>query len=318
MAPVEEALVATLFDQSGEVADQILHHNVLTKVLDEKGNVRRFSGGYEIRKPVLYNDTAVGGFYAGMTAFNLDAVDDMTAFRFPIRQCYEPMVISGRDKRANKSEEQLLDHVENKMKATLSRLKNTVSTSLRGDGTGDGGIGFDGVMKAVSSSPSTGTYGQISRVDYSYARNLKVTATLTAANIQSNLTDAIMQITRGDEGPDLGLCDRTSWKYLHDSMTAIQRITKSDNKAIAGFKALNYDGVDFVFDGGYGSSVLTSNTVRLLNTNYITFDIEREADFKPLTPKMDRPIDQDGFFTVIIVEGNLCFSAPALQALVAA
>jgi hypothetical protein len=42
----------------------------------------------------------------------------------------------------------------------------------------------------------------------------------------------------------------------------------------------------------------------------------RGADFKPLQPQMDRPIDQDAFFTVIIVEGNLCCAAPALQAVI--
>jgi hypothetical protein len=42
----------------------------------------------------------------------------------------------------------------------------------------------------------------------------------------------------------------------------------------------------------------------------------RGADFKPLAPEMNRPVDQDAFFTVIIVEGNLCCSAPALQAVI--
>lgn len=316
MANLEEAIVATLFDQSDQIADEVLHHNPLLLSLDQQGLIRKFSGGYELRKPVLYNDTAQGGFYSGFSSFNLDAIDDFTAFRFAIKQCYEPVAIDGRSRRANRDQAQLLDLAEQKMKASISRLKNTVSTSLRGDGTGSGGLEFDGIKKAVSTSPSSGTYGQIDRTSNSFARNLAINVTLSASNVQEQITDAISQITRGNETPDLGIMDRTAWKYLHSSLTAIQRIQLPTKKADAGFRVLSYDGVDFVFDGGFGSSVLETNSCRLLNTKYWSFDMVRGADFKPLAPEMARPVDQDAFFTVIIVEGNLCCSAPALQAVI--
>jgi hypothetical protein len=316
MANLEEAVVATLFDQSDSIADEVLHHNPLLAALDDEGLIRKFSGGYELRKPVMYNDSAVGGFYSGYSSFNLDAIDDVTAFRFAIKQVYEPLAISGRERRANRDEAQLLDLVEMKMKAAISRLKNTVSTSLRGDGTGSAGLEFDGVKKAISTSPSSGTYGSIDRVSNSFARNLAINVTLSASNVQEQITDAISQVTRGDEQPTLGLMDRTAWKHLHSSLTAIQRIQLPSKKAVAGFRTLEYDGCSFVFDGGFGSAVLETNSCRLFNTKYWTFDMVRGADFKPLAPEMARPVDQDAFFTVIIVEGNLCCAAPALQAVI--
>lgn len=316
MPNLDEAVVATLFDQSDAIADEVMHHNPVLVALDDQGLIRKFSGGYELRKPVMYNDVAVGGFYAGLSSFNLDAIDDATAFRFAIKQAYEPVAISGRDRRANRDEAQLLDLVEMKIKAAVSRLKNTVSTSLRGDGTGSSGLEFDGLKKAVSTSPSSGTYGTIDRSTNTFARNLAINVTLTAANVQEQITDAISQVTRGDEMPDLGIMDRTAWKFLHSSLTAIQRIQLPSKKAVAGFRALEYDGCSFVFDGGFNSSVLETNSCRLLNTKYWSFDLVRGADFKPLAPEMARPVDQDASFTVIIVEGNLCCAAPALQAVI--
>lgn len=316
MANIEEAIVSTLYDQSEEIADAVLHHNVLLKALDDQGLIRRFTGGYELRKPVMYNDTAQGGFYSGYSSFNLDAVEDITAFRFAIKQCYEPVSLDGRNRRANVGKAQLIDLAEQKIQASISRLKNTVSTSLRGDGTGSQGLEFDGIKKAVSTSPSNGTYGLIDRGSNSFARNLAVQATLSASNVQEQITDVISQLTRGSEAPDLGLMDRTAWKYLHSSLTAIQRIQLPSKKAVAGFRSLSYDGCDFVFDGGYQSSVLETNSCRLLNTKYWSFDMVSGADFKPLAPQMARPVDQDAYFTVIIVEGNLCCSAPALQGVI--
>lgn len=316
MANLEEAVVATLFDQSDAIADEVLHHNPLLSTLDEQGLIRKISGGYELRKPIMYNDAAVGGFYQGYDSFDLSAIDDLTAFRFAIKQVYEPVAMNGRERRANRDEAQLLDLAEAKMKAAIARLKNTVSTSLRGDGTAFGGLEFDGVKKAVSTSPSSGTYGGIDRTANSWARNYATNVTLSASNVQETITDVISRLTRGDEAPDLGLMDRTAWKYLHSSLTAIQRIQLPTKKAVAGFRVLSYDGCDFVFDGGFGSSVLESNSCRLLNTKYWTFDMVRGADFKPLAPTMDRPVDQDAFFTVILVEGNLCCAAPALQGVI--
>jgi hypothetical protein len=316
MANLEEAVVATLFDQSDAIADEVLHHNPLLAALQDQGLVRRFSSGYELRKPIMYNDAAVGGFYSGFSSFNLDAIDDFTAFKFAIKQAYEPVAISGRDRRANRDDAQLLDLVETKILAAITRLKNTVGTSIRGDGTGSGGLEFDGIKKAVSTSPSSGTYGGIDRSANVFARNYAKNVTLTALNVQEEVTDAISRVTRGDEMPDLGLMERTAWKFLHNSLTAIQRIQAPTKKAVAGFRALEYDGCSFVFDGGYGSAVLESNSCRLLNTKYWTMDMVRGADFKPLAPDMARPVDQDAFFTVIIVEGNLCCSAPALQAVI--
>jgi hypothetical protein len=317
MPNLEEAVVATLFDQSDEIADLIANHNPVLMALDKKGSIRRFSGGYEIRKPVLHGATAVGGFYTGFEAFDLDANVDFTAFQFAIKQVYEPVAISGREKRANRDEEQLLDLVETKIKAAVSRLKNTVSTSIRGDGTAFGGREFDGLKKAISTSPTSGTYGGITRTSNSFSQNVAVTVSggFTAANIQGELTDGISRITRDSDSPDLGLMDRATWKLLHQSLTAIQRITDEPKTGKAGFRSLVYDNCDFYFDGGYGAStVLGSGTCRLLNTDFWTFDLVRGADFKPLEPKMDRPTDQDAFFSVIIAEGNLCCSAPALQA----
>lgn len=318
MATLGESVVATLFDQSKNIADEILEHHPLASALKAKGLIRRFSGGYEIRKPVMYNATAVGGFYSHFDSFDLDQVNDFDAFQFDIKQLYEPMSISGRDRRANRDKEQLLDHVETKMKASIARLKNAYADSLRGDGTGSGGREFDGVQAMVSTSPTAGTYGKITRSGNSWAQNETYSASdsFSASSIQGDITAAMIEVTRGSEMPDLALCTATPWKNLHSSLTAIQRISNVADKGKGGFRSLVFNGADFVFDGGYGGAVIGSDSIRLLNTDYISFDMVRGADFKPLEGGLDRPVDQDAFFTVIVLEGNLCCSAPALQTVI--
>jgi hypothetical protein len=318
MANLDEQIVTTLFSQKDKTADTIMKHQPLLNLLQEQGRYKKRSLGYEIRKPARYNDTALGGFYTGYESFNLDSTIDMTAFRFPIKQVYEPFAISGREKRANRDQEQLLDVVDEKMEATLSRLKNTVSTSVLGDGTGFGSREFDGIKKMISTTPTSGTYAQVDRSvsANSWARNQVSNVTVTASNIQATITAAILPITRGSDWPDCGLMGSAAWKALHSSLTAIQRINDTTGKGKGGYKELYFDGVKFWYDGGFGTETLTNTSIYLMNSEYITFEIDSQADFIPLSPKMDRPTDQDAFFTVIIAEGNLCCSAPALQSVI--
>lgn len=319
MANLDEQIVTTLFSQKGKTADAIMKHHPFLNLLKENGRYKTRSLGYEIRKAIRYNQTATGGFYSGYDSFSLDSTIDLTAFRFAVKQVYEPFALSGREKRANRDEEQLLDVVDEKMEATLSRLKNTVSTSIKGDGTAHGGREFDGIKKAVSITPTTGTYAQIDRsvtANQDFASNEVNNVTLTAANIQEEITEAMLPITRGSDWPGCALAGPTAWKLLHKSLTAIQRINDSSKTGKGGFKELYFNGCKFWYDGGFGGSTIGSNYIYLLNDEYWTFEVDSQADFVPLAPKMDRPVDQDAFFTVIIAEGNLCCSAPCLQSVI--
>lgn len=314
MPTLDDTIVATLWDQAPETADVVLHHNPLLRKLKEDGNFREFTGGYELRKPVMYNDAVQGAFYTGYESFDLSAINDLDAFVFPIRQVYEPFAISGREKRANASEEQLIDIVETKFKACKSRLMNNVSDSVLGDGTRYGGREFIGITAAISTTPTVGSYGGITRSTNTYAQNVAVSSGgLTSGNIQQFITTTMMQITRGQDAPNLAIATRTNWQLLHGTLTAIQRINDKSDTGRAGYKSIFFNGCEFVFDGGFGGSVLTSG-IRFMNTNYWSFDVERQSAFKPIDAKPVRPVDQDAFFSVIMVEGNLCNSAPGLSA----
>jgi hypothetical protein len=170
----------------------------------------------------------------------------------------------------------------------------------------------------ISTTPTSGTYGQVDRsvASNAWARNQIVNVTLSAANVQSTITDAILPISRGSDSADCALAGATAWKFLHGSMTAIQRINDTDKTGRAGFKELFFNGLKFWYDGGFGGTTILANSVYIMNSEFLTFEIDSQADFVPLAPKMDRPIDQDAFFTVIMVEGNLCCSAPALQSVI--
>lgn len=320
---LQEKVVASLFDQSEDIADSITHSQPLMRALEESDRIIYHQGAEKYRKPVMYNQTASGGFYTGLGNFNILQKQDFTAFEFEIRQAYEPYVVSGREVRANKgSKHRLLDLLKTKAEVTKGNLKNTLHTSIMGDGTSYGGIGFDGIQLAVAASPSSGTYGGITRSGNTYTQNVvhTVSGGLTASNVQAELTAAMIKVARDSRFPNIAIAGATAWKHLHSSLTAIQRINDEGDKGQAGMRYLVYDGIKYYFDGGFGNNSGTAsfgaNHVRILNTEYVSLDVETSTWCKPLDGADQRPVDQDGVFVVMIAEGNLCVSAPQLQVLV--
>lgn len=312
---ISQTVATTLFHQSDEIADAVLENNALMKRLKDKGRVKKHSGGYELRKPVLYNATGNGKWFSGLETLNTSISDDVTTYQYDYKQRAEVVGISGRDKRANKgSKTQLIDLIDMKIEVAVSRLKNAISTSIHSDGTGSSSKEFDGIQKHISTTPSSNSIGGISRSTYTWARNVArgSTVALDASTIQSELAALIVQLCRGADKPDLGVTDNTGWAYLHDSFTAIQRISDAKTKGMAGFQSLNYMGIDFVLDGGYGDQA-AENEFRVLNTDYIDLDFHEDGYFKPVSPDKRAPVNQDAEFTILLAEGNLCFSLHPLQ-----
>lgn len=310
---ISQTIATTLFLQSDDTADVILKNNALLAKLKEKGRIKKHSGGYELRKPVMYNQTGNGKWFAGLESLDTTISDDATAYVYEVRQRAEVIGISGREKRANKGNKtQLIDLIDLKIEAGVSRLKNAISESIHGDGTGSSGKEFDGIQKHLSTSPSSGTIGGIDRSTYTWARNVASSAALTSANIQSELASLIVQLTRGGDSPDLAVTDNTGWVKLHDSFTAIQRVQDAKSKGMVGFRTLNFMGIDFVLDGGYGD-LAADDEFRVFTTDYFTLDMHEDGYFKPINPDKRAPVNQDAEYTILLAEGNLCCSAHPFQ-----
>jgi hypothetical protein len=312
---ISQTFATTLFHQSDDIADVVFKNNALLAKLKKKGRIKKHSGGYELRKPVMYNQTGNGKWYSGLETLSTNITDDLTAYVYEYKQRAESIGVTGREKRANKGNKyQLIDLMDMKMEVGISRLKNAIAESIHGDGTGSSGKEFDGIQKHISTTPSTGVIGGIDRSSYSWARNVArgTTAALTSATIQSELAALIVQLVRGGDSPDLAVADNTAWTKLHDSFTAIQRIQNASEKGMAGFRSLNYMGVDCVLDGGYGD-LAADDEVRVMTTDYWSLDFHEDGYFKPISPEDRSPVNQDAEFTILLAEGNLCCSAHPFQ-----
>lgn len=323
---LNDIVSTTIEARSKVLADNVSRNNALLFKLKERGNVKPISGGYQINEAIMFNDTASqnAGSYSGYDAINITPNSPITSATFDLKQYAAAVSMSGLEGLQNSGAEQMIDLLEGRIKVAEAQLMNQISAGIYSDGTGNGGKDITGLAAAVSTSPTSGTYGGINRATWTFWRNVAFDATTdggaaaTSSNIQSYMNRVAVQLVRGTDRPDIIVADNNYYRLYLESLQAIQRITSEDS-AGAGFTSLKYFGAGFncdVFlDGGIGGSIST-NRMYFLNTKYLYLRPHRDRNFTAIGD--DRmSVNQDAFVRLMGWAGNLTCSGAQFQGILA-
>lgn len=334
---ITDIIATTIQSRSGELADNVTNNNALLKRLKSKGNVRPFSGGNVILEEIMYNDstTANVNSYSGYETINIAPNSPISAAQFSIAQYAAAVTMSGLEMLQNSGKEAIIDLLEGRIKVAEGQLMNRISNDLYLDGTGNSGKNLTGLAAAVADSPSSGTYGGISRSSYSFWRNKSYSgvtnggAAVSAANIVQYMTALAIQLVRGTDRADLIVSDNTYFQYYVNALQGIQRVT-SESEGGFGFSSLKFYGggqsADVVLDGGLYSggdgvnaswSGASSAHMYFLNTNYIFFRPHKDRNFVPIGGER-QAVNQDAIVKLMGWAGNMTSSGPQFNGVLVA
>ena len=326
-ANLSDIVSTTIQSRSGVLADSVSKNNALLYKLRERGNVKPFSGGNVILQELMYNDanTLNAASYSGYDVIDITPNSPISAASFDLKQYAAAVTISGLETLMNAGKEQIIDLLEGRISVAEAQLLNQISAGVYSDGTGNGGKDITGLQAAISTSPSSGTYGGIPRATWTFWRNIAFSSATdggsaaTAANIQSYMNRVAVQLVRGVDRPDMVVADNNYYRYFLESMQAIQRV-QSEDSAAAGFTSLKYMGAglncDVYLDGGIGGSI-PANTMYFINSKYIFFRPHRDRNFVPIGGDR-QSVNQDAIVRLIGWAGNLCTSGAQFQGVLAA
>jgi hypothetical protein len=314
---ITDIIATTIQSRSGELADNLTQNNAILQRLQQKGNVRPFSGGNVILEEIMYDDSTTNNAnsYSGYEVLNIAPDSPISAAQFKIAQYADSVTMSGLEMLQNSSKEAIIDLLDGRMQVSEARLLNRISGDLYLDGTGNGGKNLDGLGAAVAVSPSSGTYGGINRATWSFWRN-QITTGATSSTILAKMTEAAIKQIRGTDKADLIVAGNTMYQYYVGALQSIQRIAAEESGA-AGFASLKFYGggtsADVVLGGGYGSQE-TATYMYMLNTNYIFLRPHKERNFVPIGGER-QAINQDAIVKLYGWAGNLTASNSFLQGL---
>jgi hypothetical protein len=314
---VSDIIATTIQSRSGELADNVTNNNPLLLKLKSKGNVRPFSGGNVILEEIMYNDTSTNNTnsYSGFETLNISPNSPISAAQFSIAQYASAVTISGLEMLQNSGKEAIIDLLEGRIKVAEAQLANRINLDLYGNGTGNGGKNLTGLAAAVADSPASGTYGGINRATWSFWQNQAFSgvtnggAAVSAANIQSYMTQLAIKLVRGTDKADLIVADNNYYNLYVNSLQAIQRVTDPE-MAGSGFASLKFYGggtsADVVLGGGIGNQE-PANHMYFLNTDYIFFRPHKDRNFVPIGGER-QSVNQDAIVKLIGWAGNLTSS----------
>jgi len=299
---VSDIIATTIESRTRKIADNVTKNNALLMRLSQKGKQRTFSGGRLIYEELSFAENGNAGWYNGYDLLPVAAQDVLSAAQFDIKQAACPVVVSGLEMLQNAGPEQMIDLIGARIDVAESTMRNLVCGGLYSDGTGSGGKEITGLNAAVPLDPTTGTYGGIDRVTWTFWRSKLVNVTSTAT-IQANFNALWAQLVRGADRPDLIPVDNVVWQAYVASLQAQQRFNSPEVGQL-GFPSIKYMDADVVLDGGIGG-FCPAGTGFMLNTDYIRFRPHSARQFVPLSPNKRYSINQDAEVQIMAWAGNL-------------
>lgn len=324
---LSDIVTTTIQNRSGKLADNTLKQNALLSWLNKRGNVKTFSGGNVIMQELMYNDptTQNAGSYSGYDVIDITPNSPLSSAQYDIKQYAAAVTISGLEQLQNAGKQQIIDILEGRVMVAEKQLMNQISSGIYSDGTGNGGKNITGLAAAISTTPTSGTYGGINRATWTFWRNVAFSsvtdggAAASSANIQSYMNRVLLQTIRGADAPDVAVADNNYYRFFLESMQAIQRVT-DDTEATSGFSGLSYMGAGkkmTVFcDGGIGGSIPT-NRMYFINSDYMFFRPHSERNMVPIGGER-QSVNQDAVVKLIGWAGNLTTSGAQFQAVLGA
>lgn len=255
---------------------------------------------------------------SGYEVLNVSPSDVISAAEFDWKQASVAVTISGLEQAQNSGPDALLDLLESRIEVAEKTMANNLSSDMYSDGTASSGKQVGGLQLLVADTPTSGTVGGINRQTYSFWRNQTFSATTSggsaasAANIQRYMNTMYLRTKRGMDQADLIVMDTNYYSFFWSSLQSIQRVASSE-MADAGFKSLQYAGIDVVADGGIGGGC-PANHAYFLNTDYIFWQPHRDRNMVPLDTV--RSLNQDASVQLIVWMGNMTMSNAELQGVI--
>jgi hypothetical protein len=308
---VTDIVATTIQNRSKQIADNVTKNNALSMKLNQRGNVKTFSGGNTIMQELSFAQNGNGGWYSGYDLLPVAAQDVISAAEYAIKQLACPIIMSGLEQLQNAGREQMIDLLEGRINVAESTMANLLSGGLYADGTGSGGKELVGLNAAVPTNPLTGTYGGIDRATWAFWQSQTDTAAYTAANIAAGMNALWVKLVRGADRPDLIVFDNALWTLYLASLQAQQRFTQAETGKL-GFPTIKYMDADVVLDGGIGG-YCPAKTGFFLNTKYIFLRPHSARNMTSLSPNRRYAVNQDAEVQILAWAGNLTSNGSQFQ-----
>ncbi len=295
-------LATTLKNYRKTLTDNIHRSNAVWLLMKENGSMRTEDGGERIVEPLMYGKNSTAGSYSGYDTLDTTPQTGIDAAEFNWKQYSVSISISGEEQRKNAGSSRVVNLLEAKIQQAELSLKESLTTGLFSDGTGNGSKNLTGLEAMVLGS---GTYGGINSAAPNTWWQAGVESTSEALGLPKMRTGYNTASVGGNDAPDLIVTTQTLFESYETLFTTTGsntnwRTETSGSKKVAdgGFQTLQFKGVPIVWD-----EQCPSGTMYFLNTKHMKLVTHKDANFA--TTENVKPDNQDAHVQQVLFMGNL-------------
>lgn len=270
----------------GTPREQAYLRNAALAQIERTNKVRVDRGGY-MHVNVSFLDDPLGGEYDGATPVSTAGTDDVTTAQFRRAFYAEPIKILHTEEVDAGGERALFDLAAHKMRQAKKRLENKIAAHLWSTSSVTNGI--QGIPLAISTTPTTGTFG-LDRSVYTDWRNK---ATGSFGSFGSNLgkldTMSLDVTAAGADDWDWIVTDKATFLlFKEEARTYLQinagaPVTASGKRlAEFGFSVVEYEGKPVIWDRNCPSGYLYFMNNDAIKLAVIPGEEFAMTDFVPL------------------------------------
>jgi len=306
-----DALVtSTLSADNGKLYDNIVKGLPTLTYFREAGRIEKIDGGDRIKKSLMYakNDTVKAKTDYGV--LDTTPQEGITSAFYDWREIAGTLVISRAERRKNSGKHQVFNLLMAKEEQLALSFKEEVIRQILGAGgtNSDGASEIDGLRAAIADTPTSGTYGGITRNTTTGAwwqNQYKGSMGSFVTNGLTYLREVYRECSQGNVGgsPDMILCDPVLYDsfeaehVLHLQFAATGKTNeKMFNLGIDNFK---YKRATVMYE----EQMLAGGRIYLINTDFLSLCVDKDSDFKML-PAVT-PSNQTATVAPLILMANL-------------
>lgn len=294
-----ELVTSTLRNFSKEISDSVTEHNAALTWLSKSDSVEEYDGGTSIDENISFDANPNGGAFSGYETLSMEGADVHTYASYDPKEYYKSVMISGREEGMNSGKSRIFNLWKAKLDNAMASMANDLSVDLVGDGTGNSSKVLTGLLAAIPTDPTTGTYGGLDASLLTWWRSQLVdtAATVTSSTITAAMNDLWLKCKRGTRVPGLILCGNSFYSIFESTLMDLQRFTTAE-KAKYGFPTLQYKTADVVSDASMGAL-----RAWFINLKAIKWRPHKDYNMVPMDER--HPVNQNAKGTYIYFMGNL-------------
>ncbi len=281
----DAVVTSTLEASAGPMQDNIHKSVPFLSFMKEAGKILLLDGGQRIKADLEYGKNSTVQSQSQYELVDTTPQEGITAAFFDWKELTGTLSISRKERRQNSGKHKMFDLVAAKQMQLENSFAEEVTKQILSAGTGNSSKDLGGLQAAIPDTPTTQTYGGISRADESWWRNqYQGSVGSFAANGLNYIRQIYRLCSRGNKrgAPNLMMTEGS----IYDDFEAEHVLhlqfapTGKMNEAMAnlGIENFKYKRATVMEEEQMDSS----GRMYFINSDFLKFAVDKESNFKML------------------------------------